>query len=33
MVRVDVLDENGASLGMDFSEVGYQAPAPTHAQR
>ena len=23
MVRVDVLDENGASLGMDFSEVGY----------
>ncbi|MEY4551159.1 MAG: hypothetical protein RL685_7354 [Pseudomonadota bacterium] len=25
MVRVDVLDENGASLGMDFSEVGYDA--------
>lgn len=23
MVRVDVVDENGASLGMDFSEVGY----------
>ncbi|MEO8181255.1 MAG: hypothetical protein ABI895_20645 [Deltaproteobacteria bacterium] len=33
MVRVDVLDENGASLGMDFSEVAYQAPSPTHAQR
>lgn len=27
MVRVDVLDENGASLGMDFSEVGYDAPS------
>jgi hypothetical protein len=32
MVRVDVLDENGASLGMDFSEVGYQAPT-ARAQR
>jgi hypothetical protein len=32
MVRVDVLDENGASLGMDFTEVGYQ-PATARAQR
>jgi len=33
IVRVDVLDENGASLGRDFAEVGY-APAPSaHAQR
>lgn len=32
MVRVDVLDENGASLGMDFTEVGYAA-ASAHAQR
>jgi hypothetical protein len=31
MVRVDVLDENGASLGMDFSEVGYQAGSPARA--
>jgi hypothetical protein len=28
MVRVDVLDENGASLGMDFSEVAYEATKP-----
>lgn len=32
MVRVDVVDENGASLGMDFTEVGYQQPS-AHAQR
>jgi hypothetical protein len=32
MVRVDVLDENGASLGRDFSEVGYQVSS-AHAQR
>jgi hypothetical protein len=32
MVRVDVLDENGASLGRDFTEVGYAKPAPS-AQR
>jgi hypothetical protein len=29
MVRVDVLDENGASLGRDFTEVGYEKPAPS----
>jgi hypothetical protein len=33
MVRVDVQDENGASLGMDFVEVGYQAAPSAHAQR
>lgn len=33
MVRVDVLDENGASLGKDFVEVGYQATSVAHAQR
>jgi hypothetical protein len=32
MVRVDVVDENGASLGMDFAEVGYQTRPPS-AQR
>jgi len=32
MVRVDVLDENGASLGMDFTEVGYQKPAASAAR-
>jgi hypothetical protein len=32
MVRVDVLDESGASLGMDFSEVGYQQPAASAAR-
>jgi len=32
MVRVDVIDENGASLGMDFAEVGYQT-RPQRAQR
>ncbi|HKO94194.1 MAG TPA: hypothetical protein VJU61_23735 [Polyangiaceae bacterium] len=32
MVRVDVVDENGASLGMDFAEVGYQT-RPQRAQR
>jgi hypothetical protein len=31
MVRLDVLDENGASLGMDFSEVGYQSASPARA--
>jgi hypothetical protein len=33
MVRVDVLDENGASLGMDFVEVGYAAASSAHAER
>ena len=36
MVRVHVLDENGASLGMDLSEVGYDtgsARAHLPAQR
>jgi len=34
MVRVDVVDENGASLGMDFAEVGYQRPpSASTAQR
>jgi hypothetical protein len=32
MVRVDVLDENGASLGMDFSEVGYESAGTARAQ-
>jgi hypothetical protein len=32
MVRVDVRDENGASLGMDFTEVGYAKPAASAAR-
>lgn len=32
MVRVEVLDESGGSLGMDFSEVAYE-PAPSQARQ
>jgi hypothetical protein len=33
MVRVDVLDESGASIGKDFSEVGYRSAAARAASR
>lgn len=33
MVRVDVLDQSGASLGMDFTEVGYSPSAAQAARR
>jgi hypothetical protein len=32
MVRVDVLDQSGASLGMDFTEVGYSRAAAQTAR-
>lgn len=32
MVRVEVLDQSGSSLGMDFSEVAYE-PAPTEQRQ